>query len=120
VTDISEISQETVSDILLYHSLGMIANLYTKMLTNLGYTVQKVDLKDAFMDAVEHARYRYVLFDGRSFTKVGCLIADVIKDSGAVPIVIRAPHQKQDFCCDEIIEGIHVSEVKQKLESLAQ
>ncbi len=107
--------KEPASDILLYHSLGMIANLYEKMLTNLGYTIEKVDSEDKFMDAIEHAQYRYVLFDGRSFAKVGCLISDIIKDSGATPIVIRSPHQKGEFCCDEIIEGVHVSEVKQKL-----
>jgi len=115
LTDTEELSQEAASDILLYHSLGMIANLYAKMLTNLGYSVQKVDSEDAFMDAVEHARYRYVLFDGRPFIKVGCLISDIIKESGATPIVIRSPHQKLDFCCDEIIEGVHVSQVKEKL-----
>jgi len=106
---------ETASDILLFHSLEMIANLYAKMLTNLGYSVQKADSEDALMDAVEHGQYRYVLFDGRPFIKVGCLISDIIKESGATPIVIRSPHQKLNFCCDEIIEGVHVSKIKEKL-----
>ncbi len=108
------------SDILLYHSLGMIANVYEKMLTNLGYTVEKAESEDAFMDCMEYYRYKYVLFDGRSFAKVGCLISDIIKDTGAMPIVICPPHHKQNFCCEKIIEGIHVSEVKQTLQKNAQ
>jgi signal transduction histidine kinase/CheY-like chemotaxis protein len=103
------------ADILLYHSLGLIGDLYMKMLMNLGYSVEKVSSADDFLDAIEKKRYRFALFDGRSFLRMGCLISDMIKDTGAVPVLIRAPHQKMNFCCEEIIEGIHVSEVKQKL-----
>ena len=117
--DIAEIEQpleQAVPDILLYHALGMIANLYEKMLRNLGYTVEKVNSEDALMDQIKQKQYKYVLFDGHPFVETGCFISDTIKDSGAIPIVIRAPHQKMDFCCEEIIEGIHVSEVKEKLQ----
>ncbi len=116
IIDIEQPLEQAAADILLYHSLGMVGNLYEKMLNNLGYTVEKVNSEDALMDQVVQKQYRYVLFDGRPFVRVGCLISDTIKDSGAIPIVIRAPHQKMDFCCEEIIEGIHVSEVKQKLQ----
>ncbi len=116
IVDMKQPLKEAESDILLYHSLGMVGNLYEKMLNNLGYTVEKVNSEDALMDQIVQKQYRYVLFDGRPFVRVGCLISDTIKDSGAIPIVIRAPHQKMDFCCEEIIEGIHVSEVKQKLQ----
>ena len=116
VVDSKQPLEQAEADILLYHSLGMIGNLYEKMLNNLGYTVEKVNSEDALMDQIVQKQYRYVLFDGRPFVRVGCLISDTIKDSGAIPIVIRAPHQKMDFCCEEIIEGIHVSEVKEKLQ----
>ncbi len=116
IVDMKQPLEEAEADILLYHSLGMVGNLYEKMLNNLGYTVEKVNSEDALMDQIVQKQYRYVLFDGRPFVRVGCLISDTIKDSGAIPIVIRAPHQKMDFCCEEIIEGIHVSEVKQKLQ----
>ncbi len=116
IVDMKQPLKEAEADILLYHSLGMVGNLYEKMLNNLGYTVEKVNSEDALMDQIVQKQYRYVLFDGRPFVRVGCLISDTIKDSGAIPIVIRAPHQKMDFCCEEIIEGIHVSEVKQKLQ----
>jgi len=120
VIDIEQPLEEAAADILLYHSLGMISNLYEKMLNNLGYTVEKAGSEDALMDQVVQKKYKYVLFDGRPFVRVGCLISDTIKDSGAIPIVIRAPHHKMDFCCEEIIEGIHVSEVKQKLQQQHQ
>ena len=54
-------------DILLYHSLSLIAGLYAKMLGNLGYSVDKVKDEQEFMDRLEdpNRSYQFVLFQGK-------------------------------------------------------
>ena len=118
--DVKESLKEVSSDVLLYHSLSMIGNLYKKILMNLGYTVEVVNSEDEMMDCIESGQYRYVFFDGRPFVKIGCLLADMIRDTGAIPVVIHAPNHKIDFCCESIVEGIHVSEVRKILQNGSQ
>ena len=108
--------QKPSRDILLYHSFPMIANIYAKMLINLGYSVDKVTSEDNFMDRIEDTRYQFVLFDGRPFKSIKCLISDTIRDTGAKPFVILSPNKQVDFCCEVLREGVHVSEVSEKLQ----
>jgi signal transduction histidine kinase/CheY-like chemotaxis protein len=103
-------------DILLYHSFSLIADLYERILQNLGYSVDKVMEEELFMDRIEDTSYRYVLFDGKPLMNIKCLVSDMIRDTGAVPFVILAPDQKDaDFCCEVLEEGSHIDEIKDKL-----
>ncbi len=103
------------SDILIFHSSSMILKLYTKMLNNLDYSVDSVSCEEEFMERLDHSKYKYVLFEGKTFIKVGCLISDIIRDSGAKPIVIVSSNQNIDFCCEKILKGVHISEIEKKL-----
>jgi len=103
-------------DVLLYHSFSLIADLYERILQNLGYTVDKVLDEDLFMDRIEDTQYKYVLFDGKPLMKIKCLVSDMVRDTGAVPFVILAPDQKDaDFCCEVLEEGSHIDVIKKKL-----
>jgi len=103
-------------DILLYHSFSLIADLYERILENLGYSVDKVLDEDIFMNQIESTQYRYVLFDGKPLMGVKCLVSDMVRDTGAIPFVILAPDQKDtDFCCEVLEEGSHIDEIKEKL-----
>ena len=104
------------SDILIFHSSSMILKLYTKMLSNLGYSIDSVSCEEEFMERLDHSKYRYVLFEGKTFIKVGCIVSDIIRDSGAKPIAIVSSNQNIDFCCEKIFKGVHISEIKKKLD----
>jgi len=103
-------------DVLLYHSCGLIADIYTRILENLGYSVDKVMSEVDFMDRVEDTQYRYVMFEGKPFIALKCLIADMVKDIGAKPFVIISDDEKEmDFCCDVLKEGEDIDKIKEKL-----
>ncbi len=107
-------------DVLLYHSMGMIADIYEKMLLNLGYSIDKATSEDDLIDHLEQQKYHFVLFEGKAFAKTGCLISDIIKDASAVPFAIVLPDTEENFCCETLIEGGDVSEVKEKLHKAVQ
>ena len=113
--------QETVSrDALVYHSMSMIADIYEKILLNLGYSVDKATSGDDLIDHLEERKYRFVLFEGKTFAKTGCLISDIIKDASAVPFAIVLPDSEVNFCCETLLEGGDIFEVKEKLNKAAQ
>jgi signal transduction histidine kinase/CheY-like chemotaxis protein len=103
-------------DVLLYHSVSLVSDLYERILENMGYGVDKVASEAAFMDCMEDTRYRYILFEGKLFIKVKCLISDMVRDVGAKPFVIVSANEKEiDFCCERLEEGAHVDTMKEKM-----
>ncbi len=105
-------------DILLFHSLSLVADLYERMLSNLGYSVEKVLDEQEFMDRLESETqvYRLVLFQGKPFTNVKCLISDLVKSAGATPYVITSKGEDgASFCCESLQEGSSIDVVKQTL-----
>jgi len=112
-----EKAQKPHKDILLFHSFSLIANLYERILQNLGYSVDKVEEEAEFMDRIEDTEYTYVLFDGKPLMNIKCLVSEMIRDAGAVPFVILAPDmQGEDFCCEVLKEGEDVEVIKDTLE----
>jgi signal transduction histidine kinase/CheY-like chemotaxis protein len=106
-------------DILLYHSLPLIANLYEKMLINLGYSVEKVLDEQLFMDKLEMSeeQYRFVLFQGRPFSNVKCLISELVQSTGAYPyVIVSRGESSADYCCSSLEEGSDIAVVREKLE----
>jgi len=106
-------------DILLFHSYHLIADLYERILENLGYSVDTVTSEVDFMDRIEDScSYRYVIFEAKPFVALKCLISDMIKAIDAKPLVIISNDEKEiDFCCDVLEEGDHVDRIKEKLNS---
>jgi len=107
-------------DILLFHSLSLIADIYERILQNLGYSVDKVMDESVFMDRIEDTKYTYVLFDGKPLMNIKCLASEMIKDAGATPLVILSPNIKDaDFCCEALKEGSDVEVIKEALKKAA-
>jgi len=113
----SPATTEPHREILLYHSYSLIANLYERVLQNLGYSVDKVTDETEFMDRIEDTVYRFVLFDGKPLMNIKCLASEMIRDAGAIPLVILAPDIKdEDFCCDVLEAGADVAQIREVLE----
>jgi CheY-like chemotaxis protein len=105
-------------DILIFHSLALIANLYERMLSNLGYSVEKVMDEQEFMDRLENSDeiYRFVIFQGRPFKNVKCLISDLVRSTGAEPFVILPRDESAaNYCCRSLEEGSDIAVVREKL-----
>jgi CheY-like chemotaxis protein len=115
--EVSSVPSKPHNDILIYHSFSLIANLYERILQNLGYSVDKVIDETEFMDRIEDTMYRFVLFDGKPLMNIQCLASEMIRDAGAIPFVILTPDLKdQDFCCDVLEEGSDVELIREALE----
>ena len=106
-------------DVLLFHSYSLVADLYERILENLGYSVDKVTSEVDFMDRIEDSCiYRYVIFEAKPFIALKCLVSDMVKAIEAKPFVIVSKDEKEiDFCCDVLEEGADVEKIKEKLEA---
>jgi signal transduction histidine kinase/CheY-like chemotaxis protein len=102
-------------DVLLYKESPLASDIYQKILANLGYTVTAVLSEDQFLNALNREPYRYVLIDGSLMQDDNnCLIADFIKETGAVPVTFSDDSTEKYHCCKSI--GLHPS--KQKLDAI--
>jgi CheY-like chemotaxis protein len=102
-------------DVLLYKESPLASDIYQKILANLGYTVTAVLSEDQFLNALNREPYRYVLIDGSLMQDDDdCLIADFIKETGAVPVTFSDDSAEKYHCCKSI--GLHPS--KQKLDAI--
>ncbi len=85
-------------EILLYHATPLTAQIYTRLLNNLGYEAESVSQEDAFMEKMESKRYRFVVFGGHTSKNVKSLIAEIIVEHGAIPVYIAdTEEEKNDF-----------------------
>jgi len=106
-------------DILLYYPLPLAANIYVKMLENLGYSVDKVIDEHLFLDRLEEKKYRCVIYYGWPFIKFSTLTKQLISDNGAKQIVIVKEGEETDHNENEIYtEGEDVTVLKEKLNKL--
>ncbi|RRS30300.1 MAG: hypothetical protein P794_07565 [Epsilonproteobacteria bacterium (ex Lamellibrachia satsuma)] len=104
------------ADILLYHSIPLIANLYEIILKNLGYDVDIAPDEQKFLDRLDDTQYKFVIYDIKPFVTMKCMIADVIRDNGAIPFVlVQNLSQENNFCCDMLEEKADIKDIKKKL-----
>lgn len=105
------------SDILVFHSIPLIANLYGSILKNLKYDVDITTNDQTFLDRLDDTEYQFVIYDIKPFVNMKCMIADIIRDNGAKPFVlVRNPSEDDDFCCDVLEEKANIEYVQKKLE----
>ncbi len=104
------------SDVLVYHSMPLIANLYGSILKNLEYDMDIVSDEDDFLDRLDDTEYTFVIYDSEPFKKMKCMIVDLIKDNGAKPFaLIHSLSEKDDFCCDTLEEKANINDIRKKL-----
>jgi len=103
-------------DILFYHSLPLISDIYKTRLNNLGYEVDITTDSQMFMDMLDETEYTFTIFDVAVFLDMRCMIADIIRDNGAKPfMLISEPTEEDALCCDVIDEKGNIEDLKNKL-----
>jgi len=118
-SDTPSISEIIEQDILLYHPLSLLSDLYTKVLGNLGYRVDTVSDENLFLDRLEENRYRCVIYYGSSFIKLASLTKQLISDKGFQQLVIVKNEEEADYFDSETYtEGEDVSQLENKLNTL--
>jgi len=114
VKKVSEIKRK--SDILVYHTLPLIANLYVSILTNLEYNVDVTTDEQEFLDKLDDTKYTFVVYDAEPFKNMKCMIVDLIKNNGAKPFaLIHNLLEQDDYCCDTLEEKANIEDIIRKL-----
>jgi signal transduction histidine kinase/CheY-like chemotaxis protein len=125
VVEIQEREEEVVevvepkrkSDILVYHSMSLIANLYGSILKNLEYTIDIVTDEQEFLDRLDDTEYMFVIYDAKPFANMKCMIVDLIEENGAKPFaLIHSLSEQDDFCCDTLEEKANIEDIRKKLQ----
>ena len=105
------------SDVLVYHSMPLIANLYGSILKNLEYDMDIVSDEDDFLDRLDDTKYTFVIYDAEPFKKMKYMIVDLIEENGAKPFaLIHSLSEKDDFCCDTLDEKANIEDIRKKLQ----
>jgi len=91
-------------DILLYHSHPLIINIYASKLKNLGYSVDTVGDEHILLDRVEDTQYAFVVYGRESLDGMECMIADIIRDSGAKPYMLMDSIESDKEYCADILD----------------
>jgi signal transduction histidine kinase/CheY-like chemotaxis protein len=114
-----EKSETKKVDILLFHTLPLVTNLYERMLHNLGYTVDVTTKDDVFMDQLDRSEYTYVIYDLDIFSNMKCMIVNIIQDYGSKPIALASHNLIDDTHCADVIHlGIEHDELDKKLKQI--
>jgi signal transduction histidine kinase/CheY-like chemotaxis protein len=117
-TVIKPIQREKV-DILLFHTLPLVVDLYESILINLGYTVDITTDDNLFMNMLDIKDYTYVIYDLDVFFYMKCMIVNIIQDYGAKPVALIS-HDLMDtvHCADVIYLGIEHEALDKKLKEI--
>ena len=107
-------------DVLLYHKIPLITNLYTIMLTNLGYEVDKTNDDSDFMDRLEDTQYKFVICDIEPFENIRELVAGHIAESGAKAFALVGKINHYDkYYCEVLAENGTISDLERKLNAFS-
>ncbi|MEA3433966.1 MAG: ATP-binding protein [Campylobacterota bacterium] len=104
------------SDVLVYHSMPLIANLYGSILKNLEYDMDIVTDDQAFLNRLDDTEYTFVIYEAEPFANMKCMIVDLIEDNGAKPFaLIHSVSEQDDLCCDTLEEKANIEDIRKKL-----
>ena len=104
------------SHIILYKETPLTAKIYSAVLSNLGYIVDKYSSEDKFLEQLNNSHYAFALFDAKPFSKINAdsFVVDLIRDSGATPIAFVEKDNKSQYC--ETLQSVGtVEEIQEKL-----
>ncbi len=107
------VAKHTGSDILLFCRSGLVQNVHKHALTKEGFTVDIAETEEAFFDRFESGGYRYVLLDAKLIPDDNCVMTDVIRESGAVPMIYAMP--EGHACAGDVAHYAMIEELREKL-----
>ncbi len=116
-THVEQIVHNNTNTILLYNKMALQSHVYRSIFTGLGYEVEIAKDDDEFLDSIENSSYDYALYDSSCFENLPCMVVDIIRDSGALPIVFVDTEEDDDFCAQVLERGAELAIIKEKLES---
>ncbi len=103
--------------ILLYNKMALQAHVYRSIFEGLGYKVEIAKDDDTFLDNIENFDYDYALYDSSCFENLPCMVVDIIRDSGALPIICVDKKEVDDFCAQVLERGAELEIIKERLKS---
>lgn len=110
------VSNKEKLDVLVYHSMPLMANIYGIRLKNLNLKIDVVTDDTVFLDKLEEIDYTFVIYDAKPFNNMKCMIVDLISDTGAKPFaLVHNPSEDDDYCCEVLNESASIEELKEKL-----
>ena len=112
-------TERETNRIVLYHSSKIVANIYRRMLEQLGYEVENFLDKESFINRLEKSDYIFVIFEAKDFGNTMCLLDDLVRDNGATAFVLVAENEKKfSHKCKTIVEGSGARELEAILQSV--
>jgi len=114
-------SHSIVNDVLLYISTPLISKVYMIALHNLGHDVTCATSEKDFLDKLETGKYKYAIYDDKSFETQLSLVYELIEDSLTIPLLLisnrnmNTPDKPNTLNLD-----IGINMLKTKLESIAK
>ena len=110
-----EYKHNDTNKIILYNKMVLQSQVYRSVLTGLGYEVEIVKDDDSFLDSIENTPYQYALYDSHCFEGVPCMIVDIIRDSGAIPIIFVDTKPTDEFCAEVLARGAELDVIQKTL-----
>ncbi len=108
--------ESKVHTILLYNTMQLQSNIYRSIFKNFGYEVDIVRDNDSFLDSLESKRYTFAMYDEYSFDQMDCSVADIAKDSGAIPIMFVEQEKDGTFCAKTLTRNCSKDVILEKLQ----
>ena len=73
--------------------------------------------EDEFLNKLEQVSYKFVIYDIEPFLYMKCMIADIIKDNGAIPYALVSDNMINEHHCSGIMRlGMEFNEIEEKLQ----
>jgi CheY-like chemotaxis protein len=118
---VSEKEETAAADILLYHPIGMIADIYEKILLNLGYSVDRLTDISLLHEHLKIHRYRCIVHYAKPDETRDPLWMQVITESNVKELVLVRHEKESDaFECETFVQGSEVSILRDKLGQILQ
>lgn len=106
-------------DILFYHPLKLVTDIHKKVLNNLGYEVDITLDSQMFMDMLDENQYKAAIYDTEIFIDMKYMIADIVRDTNAKPIMlIRNSSEVEESCCEILDVNVMLEDIKSKLQDI--
>jgi len=111
---------EYKADILLLHTIPIVANVYMKKLSNLKYNIDVVTDPDEFLNNLDKYKYKFAMYNVKPFENAICMITDIIRDSGAKPLTLVSDQEEDiDYGAERLRLDADNDEVDEKLKSIS-
>jgi signal transduction histidine kinase/CheY-like chemotaxis protein len=113
--------QKRKNDILLFHPVKTVADIYEKILSNLGYSTEKISESDLFWQKVNTDEYQCIVYGALYVTRKDNQAIQSISGKECKELVLIQNEEEADnYRCETCLLGSEVSVFQNKLEKIIQ